>query len=49
MTESIRTHNCPYCELIFRYHVEVKDHILHDHPEHAAVVANVEMPELPHD
>jgi hypothetical protein len=42
------THTCPYCELVFAYHNEVKDHIEHDHPEHAAVVATVEMHELPH-
>jgi hypothetical protein len=43
------THTCPYCELVFSYHEEVKDHILHDHREHAPVVAGVEMHELPHD
>jgi hypothetical protein len=42
------THTCPYCELIFGYHNEVKDHILHDHPEHAAVVDSIEPLELPH-
>ena len=31
------------------YHEEVKDHIVHDHPDHAAVVESVEMHELPHD
>ncbi len=49
MTRSGATHACPYCELVFRYHEEVKDHILHDHPDHADVVATVEMHELPHD
>ena len=39
---------CPYCELRFVYHNEVKDHIMLDHPEHPDVVANVEMHELPH-
>jgi hypothetical protein len=43
------THACPYCELIFSYHNEVKDHILHDHPEHASVVESIEPHELPHD
>jgi hypothetical protein len=38
---------CPYCELRFVDHFEVKDHILHDHPEHAAVVATLEPRELP--
>jgi hypothetical protein len=47
MTSST-THACPYCELIFSYHTEVKDHILHDHPEHAEVVDSIEPRELPH-
>ncbi len=38
---------CPYCELVFPYHNEVVDHILHDHPEHADVVAGIEPHELP--
>lgn len=29
------------------YHNEVKDHILHDHPEHADVVIAIEPHELP--
>jgi hypothetical protein len=49
MTGSILTHTCPYCDLIFTYHEEVKDHIVRDHPSHADVVATVEMHELPHD
>jgi hypothetical protein len=43
------THACPYCELIFSYHNEVKDHIQHDHPEHAAVVDSIEPREMPHE
>lgn len=39
---------CPYCELRFEYHNEVKEHILLDHVEHAAVVASIEPHELPH-
>ena len=39
---------CPYCDLVFSYHNEVKDHILHDHPTHAEVVAGIEPHELPH-
>jgi hypothetical protein len=39
---------CPYCDLRFRMHNEVKDHILRDHPEHASVAASVEIHELPH-
>ncbi len=40
-------HHCPYCELIFEYLNEVKDHVLHDHPEHASVVLRVEGHEFP--
>jgi hypothetical protein len=46
---AIETHTCPYCELVFTYHEEVKDHILHDHVDHSDVVATVEMHELPHE
>jgi hypothetical protein len=42
------THTCPYCNLVFSYHEEVKDHVVRDHPAHAAEVANTEMRELPH-
>jgi hypothetical protein len=42
------THACPFCELIFSYHEEVKDHIVRDHHEHAAEVVGLEMRELPH-
>jgi hypothetical protein len=42
------TRQCPYCELRFTYHGEVKDHILHDHPEHSDVVVAIEPIELPH-
>src|SRR5262249_1041665 len=30
------THTCPFCDLVFSYHEEVKDHVVHDHPTHAA-------------
>ena len=30
------------------YNEEVKDHVVHDHPAHAAEVVNTEMRELPH-
>jgi hypothetical protein len=43
------THVCPYCDLAFRYHNEIVDHIRHDHPRHEAVVATIEPRELPHD
>jgi hypothetical protein len=48
MTTSNDTHACPFCELVFSYHEEVKDHIVRDHPRHAAEVVSVEMRELPH-
>ncbi len=49
MSTTVEIHRCPYCELGFRYHEEVKDHIVHDHPDHADAVRHVEMRELPHD
>jgi len=48
MYQNTNTHTCPYCDLIFDYHEEVKDHVLRDHPSHAGMVAAVEMHELPH-
>lgn len=41
-------HTCPYCELRFEYHEEIKDHITRDHADHADVAASVEVHELPH-
>ena len=38
---------CPYCDLRFTYHNEIKDHIERDHPEHRSVVAGLEMHEIP--
>jgi hypothetical protein len=35
MTDEFHAHQCPYCELRFRYANEVKDHVVHDHPDHA--------------
>lgn len=46
--DRVETHTCPYCELVFGYHEEVKDHVLRDHPEHRDVVAGIEPHELPH-
>lgn len=43
------THTCPYCDLVFKYHNEVVDHVRSDHPEHAGSVAGIEPRELPHD
>ena len=48
MVESRPVHQCPYCELLFEYHSEVKDHVVCDHPEHAAVVASFDGHEFPH-
>ncbi len=42
-------HACPYCELRFKYHVEIVDHVQRDHPDHAESVAGLEPRELPHD
>jgi hypothetical protein len=41
-------HQCPYCELRFAYHNEIKDHVLRDHPDRAEAFAAVELHELPH-
>jgi len=49
MSSAPHTRQCPYCELVFSYHSEVQDHVVHDHPEHAASVEGVEMRELPHN
>jgi hypothetical protein len=42
-----RPHTCPYCELRFDYHNEVKDHILHDHPDHPGVALSADIHEIP--
>ena len=42
------TRQCPYCELRFEYHGEIKDHIMRDHPERADVVRDIDPYELPH-
>ena len=34
MSDQLHTHQCPYCELRFRYAAEVKDHVIRDHPSH---------------
>jgi hypothetical protein len=46
MTDEPR--QCPYCELRFVTHNEVKDHILHDHPQHVEMAISAEIRELPH-
>ena len=47
MVDDLHVHHCPYCELGFRLANEVKDHVVHDHPDHAAAFALVEVHELP--
>jgi hypothetical protein len=34
MSDQLHPHQCPYCELRFRFATEVKDHVVHDHPSH---------------
>jgi hypothetical protein len=41
-------HQCPYCELRFAYHNEVKDHVVRDHPDRAEAFVSIELHELPH-
>jgi hypothetical protein len=48
MQSSEIVHQCPYCELRFSYMAEVKDHVVHDHPDHAASFEGVQVIELPH-
>jgi hypothetical protein len=47
MTDEFHAHQCPYCELRFRYATEVKDHVVHDHPEHAKAFATTDPREHP--
>ena len=35
-------HQCPYCELRFRFANEVKDHVVTSHPDHAASIARAD-------
>lgn len=41
------TRQCPFCELRFVTHNEIKDHILRDHPGHEQMAASTEIHELP--
>lgn len=43
----LSVHQCPYCELRFVYANDLKDHVVHDHVEHAASYAAVELHEMP--
>jgi len=47
MRDEEHPHSCPYCDLRFLYATEVRDHVLHDHKEHAAAFLYVETHELP--
>jgi hypothetical protein len=47
MTSEAHVHQCPYCDLRFELHNEVKDHVVRDHPSHASAYLNVETVELP--
>ncbi len=35
MSESPTVHQCPSCELRFRYRTELVDHVRRDHPDRA--------------
>ena len=47
MNIEAHVHQCPYCDLLFELHNEVKDHVVRDHPSHAASYVLVETHELP--
>ena len=47
MRDKEHPHTCPYCDLRFLYATEVRDHVLHDHKEHAQAFLYVETHELP--
>jgi uncharacterized C2H2 Zn-finger protein len=47
MRDEEHPHQCPYCDLRFRYAGEIRDHVLHDHKEHAEAFLFVEPHELP--
>ncbi len=47
MSSATEIHTCPYCELRFLYADEVRDHVIHDHPAHAATFDSVHIVELP--
>ena len=53
MSDQLHTHQCPYCELRFRYAAEVKDHVIRDHPSHSRSFAAMDprehaVPQPPH-
>jgi len=47
MRDEEHPHQCPYCDLRFLYAGEIRDHVLHDHKEHAEAFLFVEPHELP--
>ena len=47
MRDKEHPHQCPYCDLRFQYATEIRDHVLHDHKEHAEAFLHVETHELP--
>ena len=47
MRDKEHPHQCPYCDLRFQYATEIRDHVLHDHKEHAEAFLYVETHELP--
>jgi hypothetical protein len=44
---TIHVHQCPYCELRFRSVNEVREHVIDDHPTHAAEFRKSNPHELP--
>jgi hypothetical protein len=42
MSDDLHVHQCPYCELHFRFVNEVKDHVVRDHRDHAAAFEHME-------
>ena len=43
----IHIHQCPFCEVRFLNVNEVRDHVVTDHPEHAASFAGITPHEVP--
>jgi hypothetical protein len=47
MTELRHAHQCPFCELRFENVNEVRDHVINDHPSHAASFSRSTPHEVP--
>jgi hypothetical protein len=43
----LHVHQCPFCELRFENVNEVRDHVVHDHPSHAASFIALTPHEMP--